>query len=157
MGAPSDEIYEIVWKGPFDWSKRKIAEKEYMIYAIFGTHCVYGADTLLYIGRTKRFAGERLEEHKRWVEDESGGVTFRVGKIKQFDSWESQEATGSLTPSKWKLVKAIETLLIYAHQPAYNSRGLQEPSEFHRIRVFNSGKFGNLLPEVSYRYYMDPK
>ena len=157
MAAPSDEISEISWEGPFDWSKRKTApRKGHMIYAIFGNHCVYGPNVLLYIGRSERADGERLDEHDRWLQDEEN-VSFRMGSIKEFESWKSRKSAGSLTAKRSKLIKAIEALLIYAHQPAYNSRGFQEPSEFYGIRIFNSGKSGNLLPELSYRYYMDPK
>jgi hypothetical protein len=124
MAAPSDEIYEIFWEGPFDWSKRKTApRKGHMIYAIFGNHCVYGPNVLLYIGRSERADGERLDEHDWWVQDEEN-VSFRMGSIKEFKSWKSQKSAGSLTAKRSKLIKAIEALLIYAHQPACNSRGL---------------------------------
>jgi hypothetical protein len=157
MAAPSDEIYEIHWEGPFDWKKRKevlAKRRKHMIYAIYGIHCVYGPNTLLYIGYTERAGTKRLDEHNWWVEDEADPVSFRLGSIRRFNTWENRKAAASSI--SMRLVKEIETLLIYGHQPAYNSRELQGPSEFHAIRVFNSGNSGILLPELSYRYYIDP-
>ncbi len=156
MAAWNDKIYAIHWEGPFEWNKRKAqSKKKYMLYAIFGRHYVYGPDALLYIGRTKRAGGKRLDDHDCWVQEEQE-VSFRIGSIKEFESWDGPKPSGSLLAQKPKVIEGIEALLIYAHQPACNSRSLDEPSSFQAIRIFNSGSFGSLLPELSYRYYMNP-
>lgn len=157
MSAPPDMIYDVYWEGPFDWEQRDSAPRDqHVLYAIYGTHRIYGPSSLLYIGRTERAGGKRLSEHAWWVEEESDAVHFCLGSISEFKSWAHRNSIEECRPQDAKLVEAIEILLIHAHQPAYNSKGLQEPSTFHNIRVFNSGRYATLLPECSYRYYRDP-
>jgi hypothetical protein len=157
VSAPSDTIYDVRWEGPFDWEQHgSVLRDQHVLYAIYGTHPVYGPGSLLYIGRTERVGGKRLNEHDWWVKDESDKVCFYLGSIGEFKSWAHWDSIKEYGPQDAKLVEAIETLLIHAHQPAYNSRGLQEPPSFHNIRVFNSGKYATLLSECSYRYYRDP-
>ena len=158
MSAPKDIIYDVYWEGPFEWRQRESAQREqHVLYAIYGTHPVYGANSLLYIGKTERSGGKRLSEHNSWVDDESGRVYFYLGSVGKFENWsdwDNKEEYKS-TDSNSNLVGSIENLLIHAHQPAYNSKSLGKPSEFHNIRIFNSGKYETLLPECSYRYYRD--
>jgi hypothetical protein len=47
----------------------------------------------------------------------------------------------------------VEALLIAAHQPAYNSQNKAKVEKAAGMRVFNTGRSGSLLPEVSYRYW----
>jgi hypothetical protein len=50
----------------------------------------------------------------------------------------------------------VEALLIYAYQPAYNTKSKHNPSNQAKgLRIFNTGNVGYLLPEVSYRYFAD--
>lgn len=157
MASASDLIWDVYWEGPFPWAKRdKVSQDQYVLYAIYGTHRVYGPKSLLYIGRTARVGGNRLDEHDWWVQEESEPIKLYLASIGKFDSWSSWESRDAYTTADDKTVAAIEALLIYAHQPAYNSQDLQALSEFRPIRVFNSGRYATLLPEVSYRYYIDP-
>lgn len=60
------------------------------------------------------------------------------------------------TDKAWsKRIDLAEKFLIYAHSPAYNSRGLQSipGKEFDDVYVLNWGNFGSLLPEVSGNRY----
>ena len=156
MKNMQDEIYDVFWEGRYEWSKRKLTPKRnHVLYAIFGTHYIYGPKTLLYIGRTERAGGKRLDEHAWWVDDESDEVLFKLASIGKFKNWKIRGKNPKYSPPRSEIIKRIESLLIYAHQPAYNSQGKQELTEFHNIRVFNSGRSAPLLPEVSYRYFRD--
>ena len=156
MKNMQDEIYDIFWEGPYGWSKRKVTPKRnHVLYAIFGTHYIYGSKTLLYIGRTRRAGGKRLDEHDWWVEDESDEVFFKLASIGKFTNWEVRGKRPKYSPPSSEIIKRIESLLIYAHQPAYNSQNKQDLTAFYNIRVFNSGQSAPLLPELSYRYFRD--
>ena len=79
MKNMEDEIYDVFWEGPYEWGKRKITPKHnHVLYTIFGTHYIYGLKTLLYIGRTQRAGGKRVDEHDWWVDDESDEVFFKL-------------------------------------------------------------------------------
>ncbi len=156
MSAPKDIIYDVYWEGPFEWEQRDTVQHEqHALYAIYGTHPIYGARSLLYIGKTERSGGKRLSEHNSWVEDESGRVYFHLGSVGEFEDWSKWDIKKEYKSANPSLVASIETLLIHAHQPAYNSKSLGKPSEFQNIRIFNSGKYETLLPECSFRYYRD--
>ena len=156
MAAPRDIIYDVYWEGPFEWSQRAAEQqKQHVLYAIYGTHPTYGLGSLLYIGKTERAEGKRLDEHNEWVEDESGKVYFYLGSVGEFVSWSEWDKKKKYKPAATSLVTSIENLLIHAHQPAYNSKSLGKPSEFKNIRIFNSGKYETLMPECSFRYYRD--
>ena len=52
------------------------------------------------------------------------------------------------------LVRDVEALLIYALLPAYNTQGKNSlVLGGGPLRIFNTGKFGLLLPELSSIYY----
>lgn len=150
-----DEVYDVYWEGPYGWGYFDMKEKHHVLYALYGTHPVYGPKSLLYIGQTTREDPKRLGEHDRWVQDESDDVCFYLASIGEFENWTDWKKPGDYDKADLDLVTKIEKLLIHAHQPAYNSQSLGEPAEFYPIRIFNSGKSGVLLPECSYRYYRD--
>jgi hypothetical protein len=158
MKNMQDEIYDVFWEGPYEWGNRKVTPKRnHVLYSILGAHYIYGPKTLLYIGRTGRAGGKRLDEHDSWVDDESEEVFFKLASIGKFKSWEIRGKKPKYSPPRPEIVKRIESLLIYAHQPAYNSQDKQELARFHNTRVFNSGRSAPLLPEVSYRCFMDER
>lgn len=53
---------------------------------------------------------------------------------------------------KDSIVSKVESLLIYSHQPAYNSMNKKTAREATNIRVFNTGEYGALKPEISSLY-----
>jgi hypothetical protein len=151
-----DPIFDVYWEGPVSWSERNRLERgPYVLYSIHGTHPVYGSNVLLYIGRTARAGGQRLDEHEWWVDHECDEVVVRVGSVGSFTDWGAWEETERYPKAKNDLVEMIEALLIHANQPAYNSQGKQSLSVAEHFRVFNSGWFGRLLPECSTRYFED--
>jgi len=153
----ADPIYDVYWEGPYAWDKRQVTPRDrHVLYAIYGTHRVYGPQSLLYIGRTESSGGKRLKDHDWWVKEESAPVSFHLASIGEFKDWPTWESIGAYPKATRALVQVIESLLIHAHQPAYNAQSLQAPAKSRPFRVFNTGHYGSLLPEVSYRYYADP-
>ena len=110
---------------------------------------------LLYIGKTDTGIGNRLSYHEEWVDDESDLVKVRVASVGEFTNWEELEKDPHYPKADANIVGKIEALLIYAHQPAYNTRGKSSLGPKIRIRIFNTGKSGLLLPELSYLYYVN--
>lgn len=158
-----ETICDVRWEGPTEWDRRgKLLAKHHVLYALFGTHHLYGQSVLLYIGMTRVGLGSRLASHALWVKEEYDIVTIRAASIGTFstiDDWWSSWESNPDRPYKKKaapaLVTDVESLLIYAHTPAYNSQGksfLGLTGDRH-VRIFNTGKPGNLLPELSAAYF----
>jgi len=125
---------------------------DYGVYQIYGTHPVYGKNTLLYIGKAaSQTFGMRLKQHDKWLyNQDSEQITVYTGRI------------GSNTPNKdwerWEdIIDIAEKLLIYVHQPAGNSSNIKSVGEIPiDTHVLNWGDHGLLLPEVSaFRYFAD--
>lgn len=141
-----EELIHVHWDGPFslddvyelnnDW--------DYGVYQIYGCHTVYGAGVLLYIGRTvKRTFSKRIPE-EGWPENQDGNrVEVYVGRL-----------SGERKPQDkiWnKMICKVESLLIYAHSPANNSKNIKsiKEGELRKTHILNWGLFRDLLPEVS--------
>jgi hypothetical protein len=64
---------EILWDGPFTLEQIKGFNKsdDYGLYQIYGTHSIYGIDTLLYIGKAQeqKFC-VRIPQHQNWLAKE---------------------------------------------------------------------------------------
>jgi hypothetical protein len=144
----ADEIIHIQWEGPFtlaevaDFTDR---QQDYGIYHVCGPHPSYGRDVLLYIGKAARQTyGKRLlqEGWEGWQTDR-GSVRFFLGRLH-----------GSTTPAPavWNAeIDRVEQLLILAHRPAHNAKGLYKNNrqDLHQLHVLNWGERGALMPEVS--------
>jgi hypothetical protein len=104
---------------------------------------------------TERGVGVRLYDHADWIEDEPDKVNIRVASMGEIKSWEGWEEDERYARAQKVDVEAVEALLIYAHQPAYNTRNKESLEKARGIRVFNTGNFGSLLPEISHRYYSE--
>jgi len=149
-----ETIYDVFWEGPFNCNDpENPMKKHHVFYQIYGHHPVYGSNVLLYIGMTEK-GQQRIEQHERWMEDEYDTMTVRYGSVGEFTSWKDWEDEESGERAAPEVVKNIESLLIYANQPAYNSQNKADAKKAKNIRIFNSGKSGQLLPEVSYTYYL---
>jgi len=150
-----EKIYVVHWEGPYKWEEKesKVIEKSHVLYQIYGAHHLYGRDVLLYLGSTLR-GSIRLGEHDYWVSDEYDTIKFRLGSIGEFKDWKDWENVERYKkPKDDKIVEQIESLLIYAHQPTYNQKCKYSPNNVKRIRVFNTGKLGQLFPELSSLYF----
>lgn len=153
----NEKTYDVYWEGPFEWgTKGKKTKPYHVFYQIYGSHHLYGRDVLLYIGLTSRDMKERLKEHKEWISDEYDKITVRFGSINEFtsSSWEKQEKRRPYPRPKESVIEAVEALLIYANQPAYNSRNKTGAKKARDFRIFNTGRIGHMFPEVSYKYFL---
>ena len=147
----------IHWRGPHSYEdvRGMDGEADRGLYQIYGTHPVYGAGTLLYIGRTwENTFRERFSDHEKLgkladLQWESNSFQWRIhtGRVHlpEADSRPGKEALS-------ERVEMAEHLLICAHWPAWNSQHLiwlrSEP-RYHGLHVLNWGQHGLLLPEVS--------
>jgi hypothetical protein len=139
----------IKWYGPMTLKEveQNKYRSDYGVYQIYGVHPVYGRNVLLYIGKSdEQLFSKRFKQHRNlWLNDslEDGNYTIYVGRL-----------MGEFTPNneEWsRNIDIAERLLIYSHSPAYNSDHINSVGE-DRVKnfiIFNWGKRGSLLPEVS--------
>ena len=165
MNSSKEVVINVHWEGPFEWEERKDRIKGrikdgHVLYQIYGLHHLYGRDVLLYIGSSvgkgsERDINTRLKEHSEWIEWEPDKVKIYLGSLGRFSNWKDWEEDEEETYGRadLKLVEMVEALLIYANQPCYNSRNKVSANQARNIRIFNTGRYGQLLPEVSYWYY----
>ena len=151
-----ERIYVVHWEGPFRWEeRRKHFKKEHVLYALYGSHHLYGRDVLLYIGKTEGDIGRRLGEHDGWVADEYDEMTVRLASIGLFVDWGDWEHGERYSKANPDVIQAVEGLLIYSNQPAYNSKSKATIRLAEGYRIFNTGRLGHLLPEASYLYHYE--
>ncbi len=90
------DISEIEWDGPF---VKESIEKlnnpwDYGIYQIYGTHPIFGSDSLLYMGKAEENSfAERIPAHLEWVEWESTPVQVYIGRLGGQKIWQ-RKASG---------------------------------------------------------------
>jgi len=144
-----EDFVRLNWVGSFSYGKNGLGEslldrigprgkkkldailENSGLYVILGDHPLHGPRSLLYIGETESFK-RRFLEHHSWVSEEDR-VEVYVAKLKE--------------PQRRK---DVESLLIYAHSPIYNSRNVAEPPKLKpHLRVWNEGRYWKLFPEVS--------
>lgn len=152
----NEVIYDAYWEGTFNWDDRKNRVKRYhVIYALYGSHHLYGREALLYIGKTNKDLGNRLKNHMWWINDEYEDIKFKVASIGKFTNWKDWNENDYYEKARSHIVNGVEALLIYAHQPAYNTKSKKSLNSSKGFRLINTGKIGNLLPEISYFYFGD--
>ena len=145
----------LVWRGPHSPAEvRKLhGPSDYGIYQFYGTHPVYGADTLVYIGlANENTFGERLPSHhiasigSEW-EDNTESIRIHTGRLHIIE-----DETPPNDADWGTLLAQVEYLLVYAHSPAWNAQYVRNPPKdrsYHNLHVLNWGQYGQLLPEVS--------
>lgn len=142
-------IIEIKWEGPYSIVEvqNKNCSSGYGLYQIYGSHTIFGANSLLYIGLSKGqpFAA-RFQKHKEWINLEPDETKIYLGKI--------GTANNSLNESDWSNnVSHAERLLIYFCCPPYNSSSIVGyGNEIKNTIVLNLGKKAMLPYEVSTLY-----
>ena len=139
-----------------EFKKQKDADK-YCLYQMYGHHPLYGRNVLLYIGSTTRSLEQRLQEHAWWAEKEYDRLTSCAGSLGEFESWKKwhDDPIEHYDKPESDLVEPVEQLLIYATQPAYNIKSKLSARGAKGLRIFNTGRFAQLFPEISYRYFVD--
>lgn len=156
-------IYDVYWEGPYSLDTilqdrtRSIVKYWHCLYQIYGDHPTYGRDVLLYIGKTERDLKERLSEHYSRFSNQCDEVKVFFASFGEFTSWHEMREENYDPVSKDNTeLNAIESLLIYAHQPAYNIISLCG-TQFENLNfiIFNTGRRKSLMPEISTRFYRD--
>lgn len=156
------KIIDVYWEGPKSLEDIKVNKIEgYCLYQIYGTHPIYGPETLLYIGKSEqKNIADRIKNHT-WIDNQANDCKIYIATCGTFINWnewnnDKNKRYDMYDCDKIK-ISSIESLLIYAHQPSYNSQSLKSPS-FGCIpfRLFNSYRRAALLPEVSTQFYKDP-
>ena len=129
-------IIEIKWDGPFSKTNfNDLNDKNhYGLYQLYGTHEIYGPETLLYLGKARdRTFSTRVSEHdKAWFNWQSSAVSLYIGQLGGIeqpsdDEWSSQ-------------IDEAEKLLIHFCTPLYNSQHIQDYKCQDDILVLNYGK-----------------
>ena len=115
----SEVIIHIQWDGlhPLNsLSQLNNESRDYGVYQVYGYHPTYGSDSLLYIGQANQQTFYTRISQENW-ELEEREFNFFVGRLADVKQ---------PTDNAWsKRIDLAEKFLIYAHFPAYNSRGLQ--------------------------------
>jgi hypothetical protein len=143
------------WEGPYDFDeavRKQSKNNALVLYACFGSHHLYGRDVLLYLGKAKNGVGKRLPSHKAWIQYEYDRVSVRLASLGAFKSWHDWELGEHYRKAQDATLRKAEALLIVSHQPAYNSQSKGRAALAKGLRLFNTGRLGNLLPEVSFLY-----
>jgi hypothetical protein len=155
MFAPT--YYNVHWEGPFDLDTALTETNPvWALYMICGTHSLYGRSVPLYIGQTSRTVGQRIGEHQ-WIETQPDPVQIYLAAISPaISAWSDIDPEKDYPIPESQLLNEIESLLIYAHQPGFNSRSIGRPPVINRdIAIFNTGRRSSLLPELSTMYWID--
>lgn len=139
-------LISIMWKGPLTYKGKEEEElsknKDKGIYQIYGYHLVFGPNSLLYIGKTeKQTFSKRLSQHE-WIEQEQG-IRIYLGRVSLIEGKDGDA------------IDTAEELLIYVHQPPYNSNELGYKKKYTKrnFRIYNFGERMSLLPELSTDYW----
>lgn len=143
------KLLRIEWEGPLSIEAvgSKTGDDDYGLYQIYTHHLIFGAGTLVYIGKAEEqtFAC-RLKQHwESWLKWEDD-VSIRLGRL---------NAADFRTDDDWQewsqLLSEAEKLSVYWHTPPYNSHYISPNTEFNKIILWiqNWGKRGSLLPEYS--------
>jgi len=80
---------------------------------------------------------------------------LRIASAGGFMNWKDAYTVEECPKAPPDIVRGIETLLIYAQQPAYNTMSKASLHDAKGLRILNTGRIGHLLPEESYLYYQD--
>ncbi|MBX3248695.1 MAG: hypothetical protein KF901_16075 [Myxococcales bacterium] len=137
---------------PSNWSLCIKEAKELLagqagVYCIEGSHDARPTPGPLYIGETKRDFGERLS-----VVGSIGFFFFKRDKssLESYaDIWNLSIRCAKVEQS---VVGAVETLLIRAHKPNYNSKDIKGTLS-DDLLLLNVGRKGHLLPVVCSWYF----
>lgn len=162
---PATKIYDVYWEGPYSLDavikdrNRTIVKECHCLYQIYGDHPAYGRDVLLYIGKTERDIKERILEHRGRFSNQCDEVKIFFASFDIFTSWAEMTDSDYAPVSEDNVtLNAIESLLIYAHQPAYNSRSLSGTAFSNKnFRIFNTGRRKSLMLEISTQFYRDDR
>ena len=146
-GEVSSTIVHLEWSGPYLYPEARMcnADGDWGIYQIYGDHPVYGSDVLLYIGKAERqtFGARLAQPHSMPYCYPIERTSVYFGRL-----------AGALAPDDepWnQQIVFAESLLIFAHRPAWNSQMNFQKLDTHLrdVHVINWGDCRSLMAEVS--------
>jgi hypothetical protein len=119
-------------------------EFHYGVYQIYGSHPVYGEDTLLFIGKTHQTKfSERLKGRTEFSELILKPKCIRIGMLYKSDDCDHEN---------WEqMIELSEKILVKAHFPVFNSQGIKGLSKSENngnYIIKNWGDYGLLLPDI---------
>ena len=145
-------VVRVEWEGPFSIEevlRLNHQNDDYGLYQIYGYHIVFGANSLLYIGKAEGVTfSQRFRRHCiEWLLEEQD-ISIRVGRIASEDY--------AYDPPNWsdwkKVLRDAEALTIYWHSPPYNSMNINS-YKGQLLKVVNKKERGDLVAE----YRIDDK
>jgi len=138
------KIIEICWEGPFNTKKVESLDNsgDYGLYQIYGTHTIFGQNSLLYIGKAEQQKFKhRFIQHKEWMHREISDLEIYIGRIGGVNP--------PLSDKIWtESIDCAEKLLIYFCSPPYNSSNINNSGDYKDKVVLNFGKKNRLPYEV---------
>jgi len=149
------QYLNVHWYGPHSIEDaEKLDDPNLVLYMICGTHGTYGKSVPLYIGKTYRTVSQRLGEHA-WIENEPDPVQVYAAAIsKPFQAWNEIENDVEYLAPENRIIEEVESLIIYSHQPVYNTRSKGGAQNLGGdLVIFNTGRRSTLLPEISSMYW----
>lgn len=142
---------------------RRLSDRR--IYQVYGPHPAGAAESLLYIGKANdQTFGERFTNADRqaWCPDGWGDNTvllrYFTGRIHHT---KDEQQRGAIDDELWRTyIDLAERLLILAHTPHWNAKGIQEipreqADDYDNLHILNWGTRASLLPEVSGARYTE--
>ena len=141
----------VFWEGPFNINElERINDenKDYGVYQIYGHHPLYGNNVLLYIGQAQQQTfGKRIPQENWQNLSDPDNAQVYVGRL---------AGKNKISSDKWNtLIEQTEKLLIYAHQPAFNTQSTKSLPEADVMenKIYNWHSHRDLFPEVSGRRF----
>ncbi len=113
-----------MWDGPIaiDEALGCKGDKDYGLYAIYGTHASSGSDSLLYVGQANAnsFGGRLKQHYDDWIAWEPSDVRVCLGRVGGFTP---------VTEEQWgDLINNAEALTIFYTSPPYNCHHIKKLS-----------------------------
>jgi len=131
-----------------DEAKTEMMKNNSGVYVFEGCHDSRPEGGILYIGQSKEIVSRLDKSSLRIIWRENGELGFFA------DVW---DITLRWAVIEEKSVKAVESVLIRAHAPSFNSKEIRNviPSdnEAKNLIIFNDGVKGRLLPIVAGHYF----
>ncbi len=135
---------EINWQGPFkiDETEKLNTNIDFGIYQIYGTHNIFGPNSLLYIGKAcDQYFSTQISQHKTWLEKEYSQIEIYIGRLGGIINRNDEKWTQDIDEA--------ERLLIYYSSPPYNTQNLNDYGQIEETLVLNFGKKNRIPMEVS--------
>ena len=117
-------------------------ESDRGLYQIYGQHIIFGADSLLYIGRTRTTFSERIKFHwNDWIRYDVWPEKVYI-RIARWGPTQVLQVAGAD-------LEDAEKLEIYWHSPPHNSENIYDYTGKKPLEIVNRGERGSLVEHLS--------